>query len=245
MNNAIYGKTTENLINRIDLKLVDNEKDYLICTSKPSNMSHKIFDNNLVPIQKKKVSLKLNKSAYTGMCVLELNKVLMYEFHYDYIKNKYDNKSKLLFPNIDSLMYEIKTEDVYEDFSSDKEMFDFSNYSTKSKYYDGSNKLIIGKMKDKTGVVAIEEFVGLKPKMYSLLVDDNSGHKKVKGVIRNAAATISHNEYKDVLLNNKYLRHSMNRIQSKDDRIETYEINKISLSCFNNKIYIQNNGYDG
>ena len=93
------------------------------------------------------VPLKLNKSAYIGMCILLLNKVLMYEFHYDYIKNKYDNKSKLLFTDTDSLMYEIKTEDVYEDFSSNKEMFDFSNYSTKSKYYDDSNKLVIGKMK--------------------------------------------------------------------------------------------------
>ena len=82
------------------------------------------------------------------MCILELRKVLMYKFHYDYIENKYDNKSKLLFTDTDSLMYEIKTGDVYEDFSSDKEMFDFSNYSTKSKYYDDSNKLVTGKMKD-------------------------------------------------------------------------------------------------
>ena len=70
------------------------------------------------------------------MCILELSKVLMYKFHYDYIKNKYDNKSKLLFTNNDGLMYEIKTEEVYEDFSSNKEIFNFSNYSTKSKYYN-------------------------------------------------------------------------------------------------------------
>ena len=82
------------------------------------------------------------------MCILELRKVLMYKFHYDYIENKYDNKSKLLFTDTDSLMYEIKTGDVYEDFSSDKEMFDFSNNSTKSKYYDDSNKLVTGEMKD-------------------------------------------------------------------------------------------------
>ena len=81
------------------------------------------------------------------MCTLELSKVLMYKFHYYYIKNKYDNKSKLLFTDTDSLMYEIKTEDIYQDFSSDKEMFNFSNYSTKSKY-DYSNKLVIGKIKD-------------------------------------------------------------------------------------------------
>ena len=74
-------------------------------------------------------------------------------------------------------MYGIKTEDVYEDFSNSKEMFDFSNYSTKSKYYDYSNKLVIGKMKDETASVQIEEFVVLKPKIYSYLIDDNNDHK--------------------------------------------------------------------
>ena len=139
------------------------------------------------------------------MSILELSKVLMYKFHYDYIKNKYDNKSKLLFTDTDSLIYEIKTEDVYEDFSCDEEMFDFSNYSTKSKYHDDSNKLVIGKMKDETGGVGIEEFVGLKPKIYSFLVDNND-HKKATDVNKNVVATIGHNEYKDVLLKNKCLR---------------------------------------
>ena len=92
--------------------------------------------------------------------------------------------------------------------------------------------------------VAIEEFVWLKPKMYSYLADGNSQHKKAKGVNRNVVAAIIHNEYKDVLLNKKCLRHSMNRIQSRDHRIGTYEINKISLLCFDDKIYIQNNGCD-
>ena len=127
-------------------------------------------------------------------------------------------------------MCEIKTEDVYKDFNSNKEMFDFSNYLTKSKYYDDSNKLLIGKMKDETGGVAIEKFVGLKTKMYLFLVDDNSEHKKANVVNKNIATRISHNKYKDVLSNNKCIRHTVNRIQSKDHRIGTYEINKISLS---------------
>ena len=97
------------------------------------------------------------------MRILELSKVLMYEFHCDYIKNKYDKNPRLLFTDTNSLMHEIKTEDVYEDFSSYKEMFDISNYSIKSKYYDDLNKLVIGKMKDETAGVAIKEFVGLKP----------------------------------------------------------------------------------
>ena len=123
-------------------------------------------------------------------------------------------------------------------------MFDFSNYSTKSKYFYDSNKLNIGKMKDETAGVTIKEFVGLKSKMYPFLVD-NSERKIAKSVKKNVVATISHNEHKDVFSNNKCIRNSMKKIQSKDHRTGTYEITKISLSCFNDKIYIQNNGYDG
>ena len=107
----------------------------------------------------------------------------------------------------DSLMYEIKTKDVYEAFSKDKEMFYFSNYSTKSKCYDNWNKLVTGKMKDETAGIRIKEFVRLRPKMYALLLE-NSEQKKAKDVSRNLVATISHNEYKDVLLNKKCIRHS-------------------------------------
>ena len=154
----------------------------------------------------------------------------MYKFYYDYIENKYGNNSRLLFTNTDSLMYEIKIEDVYKDFSNDKELFDFSSNSTKSKYYDNLNKSVVGKMKDETAGVSTKEFVRLKPKMYSCLVEDNSEHKKAKGVNKNVVATISHNEYKDVLLGKKCLRYLMNRIQSKAHRIRTYGISKIYLS---------------
>ena len=155
-NNAVYRKTIENVRNRINRKLVNS---CLKCTSKPSHMSHKIFDNNLVVIGQSKLALKFNKPPYNGMCILELSKLLMYEFRYHYIKNKYENKSKLLLTDTDSLMYEIKTEEYYEDFSSNKEMFDISNYSTKSKCYDNSNKLVLGKMKDETGGVAIKNLL--------------------------------------------------------------------------------------
>ena len=130
-------------------------------------MSRKIFGNNLVAIP-----------PSFGMCILELSIVLTYKFHHDYIKDKYGSNSRILFTDTDSLTYDIKTEDVYEDFNNDKEMFDFSNYSTKSKCYDYWNKVVVGKMKDQTAGVAIEEFVGLKGKMYLYLVDDNREHKK-------------------------------------------------------------------
>ena len=130
------------------MKLVSNKKCYLKWTSKTSYMSLKIFDNDLVAICKSKVTLTLNKPSYIRICISELSKVLMYELHFDYIKNKYGNNSELLSTETDSLMHEIQTKDVYENFSNDKEMFDFSNYSTKSKYYYYLNKLVVGKMKD-------------------------------------------------------------------------------------------------
>ena len=133
-------------------------------------------------------------------------------------------------------MFEIKAGNIHEDFSNDKEIFDFSNYSTKTKYYDNSNKLVVGKMKDETARVATEELVGLKPKIYSYLVDDKSWHKKAEGVNKNVVATLSHNEHKDVLLNKKCLRYSINRIESKYHKIGTYDINKIYLPCFDDKI---------
>ena len=97
MNNAVYGKTMENLRNSIDVKLLSNKKDYLKWTSKPSYMPHKIYDNDLVTIRKNEVTLTLNRPAHIEMCILELSKVLMYKFHYDYIKSKYGNNSTLLF----------------------------------------------------------------------------------------------------------------------------------------------------
>ena len=161
----------KNLRNRINVKLVKSEKDYLKCTSKQGYMLHKIFDNNLVAIRKSRLASKLYKHAYTGMCILELNKVWMYKFHYDYIKNKYGNNWRLLFTDTDILMYESKTDNVYEDLSSNKEMFDFRNYSTKSKDYNNSNNLMIEKMKGETAGVAIKEFVGLKPKLHLFWVE--------------------------------------------------------------------------
>ena len=170
------------------------------------------------------------------MCILDLSKVLLYEFQYDHIKNKYVNKSRLLFTDTDSLMYELKTEDIYEDFSKNKEIFDFSNFSDKSKYYDDSNKLVGGKMKYETDGVAIEEFAGLKPKMYSLLVDYSYEHKIAKGVNKNVIARISHSEYK--------LRHSITRIQNKNHRMGTYDFNKISLQFSDDKMHILNHTYN-
>ena len=129
----MYGKTMENLRNRIDARLDAKPKILFKMDIKIKPYVLQIFDNDLVAILNSKVTLTLNKPSYIRMCIFELIKVLMCEFYYDYIKNKYGNNTRLLFTDTDSLVYEIKTEDVYKDFRSDKEMFDFSNYLTKSK----------------------------------------------------------------------------------------------------------------
>ena len=131
-------------------------------------------------MRKSKLALKLNKTACIGMCILELNKLLMCKFHYYYVKNKYETKSELLCTDIDSVMYKIKIENFYKDFQTDKEMFGFSIYSTKSKYYDNSSKMLTSKMKDETACVETKERFELKSKMYLFLVN-NSEHKKAKG----------------------------------------------------------------
>ena len=160
MNNSVFGKTMENLRKRISVKLVDDSKDYVRCISKPSFVSRKIFSKNFVAIHKIKPVLTFNKPVYVGISILDLSKLLMYELHYKYIKSKFD--AKLLFTDTDSLVSEIKTEDNYEDFYQDKNLFDFSDYLLDSKFFDPFNKKVIGKMKDEFKEKIINAFVGLK-----------------------------------------------------------------------------------
>ena len=147
MNNSVFGKTMANLRKRVEFKLVTDEKK-LMKLSKPTFVTSKIFNEKLVAVHKIKEPLTLNRPAYVGMCILDLNsKTLMYDFHYNYIKKKYDDKAKLLFTDTDSLTYEIETEDAYKDFWSDKDKFDNSEYSENSPYFDKFNKKVIGKFK--------------------------------------------------------------------------------------------------
>ena len=126
MINSVYGKTMENLQKRISVQLVTNEKDFLKYTSRPADITHKNFDKNFAAIHEIKQVLMLNKPIYVGFTVLELSKCLIYDFHYNLIKKNFD--AKLLFTDTYSLTYEIKTEDVYEEFFRHKHLSDFSNY---------------------------------------------------------------------------------------------------------------------
>ena len=160
MNNSVFDKTMENLRKRLSVKLINNAKDYVKCISKPSFISQKIFSKNFIAIHKIKTVLIFNKPIYVGFSILDLSKLLMYEFHYKYIKYKFDAKS--LFTDTDSLVYETKTKDVYEDFYQDKNLFDFSDYPLDSKFFDPVNKKVIGKMKDEFKERIVIEFIKVK-----------------------------------------------------------------------------------
>ena len=127
MINCVYGKMTENLRKRVNVKLVNNGRDYVKGVSRPTFVSQKILSRNLVVIHKVKPVLLLNKPIYVGFCVLELSKLFMYDFHYNYFKVNYD--AKLLFTDTDSLVYEIRgVDDVYEKIYADRDLFGLSNY---------------------------------------------------------------------------------------------------------------------
>ena len=160
----------------------------------------------------------------------------MYDFHYSFIKKNFN--AELLFTDTDSLVYEIKSENIYEEFFKWKDLIDFSNYSKDSIFCDDTNKKVIGKMKDEYGRNIIDESIGLKSKMYSIKKTDGSESSTAKGV--NIEAEF--NEFKDVLFNKKNIRHKMKRIQAEKHKIETYEIDKISLSCFDDKRYVLDDG---
>ena len=243
MNNSVFGKTMENIRKRVDVRLVTDEKKLLKMASKPTYVSSKIFNENLVAVHKIKETLTLNRPAYVGMCILDLSKTLMYDFHYNYIKEKYGDKAKLLFTDTDSLTYEIEAEDVYQDFWNDKNRFDSSDYPENSPYFDKTNKKVIGKFKDEACGIPITEFVGLRSKMYSYIKDNNKGGKTAKGIKKNIINnTIKHTDYKNVLLENKQIHHTMKTIRSINHQLGSYDINKVSLSCFDDKRYISNDG---
>ena len=203
MINSVYGKTTENLRKRMNVRLVNNEKDFLKYTSRQTHITHKIFDKKRyqAAIHEIKPVLTLNKPIYVGFTALELSKWLMYDFHYNFIKKHFD--AELLFTDTDSLTYQIKSEDVYDEFFKHKNLFDFNN----SKFLDPTNKKVIGKMKDEKEGKINDEFVGLKSKMYSMKNIDGKESNTAKGV----NIPTEFNEFKATLFNKKIIRYKMRR----------------------------------
>ena len=236
MINSVYGKTMENIGKRINVGIVSNKKDFLKYTSRPTYIAQKIFGEDYAAIHEIKPVLMLNKPIYVEFTVLELSKWLMYDFRYNFIRKNFS--AELLFTDTDSLTYEIKSENINEDFYKQKALFDYSNYSKDSKFFDESNKKVIGKMKAEFGGIIIDESAGLKSKMYAIKKIDGRELNTAKGV----SIATEFNESKDVLINKKIIRHKMKRIQAKKHKIGTYEINKISLSCFDDERFILDDG---
>ena len=247
MNNSVFGKTMENIRNRVNVKLVNTEQKLRKLVSKPNFKSCKIFSENLVSVHMKKTSLTMIKPVYLGMCILDLSKTIMYDFHYNYIKPKYGDKAKLLFTDTDSLMYEIETEDFYKDISGDvKDRFDTSDYPENhpSGIPTGINKKVLGMFKDEAAGKNIKEFVGLRAKLYSYkMYEGGEEIKKCKGIKKQVVeSSISHEDYKTCLRTGKEQLRKQNILRSYDHEVYTEEVNKVALSALDDKRYILNDG---
>ena len=233
MNNVVFGKTMENVCKHRTIKLVNNKKDYLKCVMKPNFKSGMLFDENLMGCEMGKMVLKMNKPVYVGQSILDLSKLVMYEFHYDYMLPKYRKKVSLCYMDTDSFVYEIETEDFYRDIAEDvEERFDTSSYKNNGlrPLPVGKNKKVIGLMKDELGGGIMEEFVALKPKMYSYKVS-NAEFKKCKGVKKCVVkGNIRYKDYKKCLMTGESEYQSQMTFRSRLHRVSTIESKKLALS---------------
>ena len=179
----------------------------------------------------------MNKPVYLGLSVLEISKTLIYEFWYGYIKPKYQDNAKLCYMDTDSVVINIKTEDIHENIADHvKKRFDTSNYEVNRLLPTGKNKKVIGLMKDKLGGKIMTEFTALRPKTYSYLMDDGNSDKKAKGTRKCVIKRILRfNDYKDCLLKNEIKLKLQKRFKSEAHNVYTEKINKTALSSNDDK----------
>ena len=232
MNNAVFGKTMENVRKHRDIKLVTTNKKRKKLVSEPNyhTMNYNSKDLSIIEMNKKRV--KMNKPIYLGLPILEISKILMYEFWYHYMKQKYDNDVKLCYMDTESVVMNIKTEDFYKDIANDVEKrFDMSNYEVDRPLPTGKNKKVIGLMKDELGGRIMTEFITLRPKAYTYLTDDGKEDKKAKGTKKFVIKRmIKFDDYKKCLLNDEVILKSQQRFRSKGHDVYSKNINKIALS---------------
>ena len=244
MNNSVFGKTMENIRKHRDIKLVTSDKKKRSkLVSEPNYHTINLISDDLSIIEVKKTKVKMNKPIYLGLSILEISKILMYEFWYGYMKPKYNDNVRLCYMDTDSFVMHIKTNDFYKDIASDVEnRFDTSNYEVNRPLPTGKNKKIIGLMKDELGGKIIMEFVTLRPKTYSFLTDDGKEDKKGKGtktwVIKKM---IKFNDYKKWLLNDEVMLKPQQRFKSNKHDVYTENINKIALSNNDDKRVVSSN----
>ena len=245
MNNSVFGKTMENLRNRVDIKIVrSNEKDKIRkLVASPLYSRHVIFTNDMVGIDMRKSRLLLNKPVYTGMTILDNSKILMYDFYYNQLKKQYGKKCELLYTDTDSLLLEIETEDVYKDIKANEKHYDTSDYPKEHPLHSTVNKKVLGKMKDECAGTPISDIICLKPKMYSNMKADEKNIRKAKGVKKSVVKKqIKHEQYKKTLFGTQQMWHGMNILRSEGHEIYGMHVNKISLSPFDSKRWIADDG---
>ena len=207
MNNAVFGKTMENVRKHRDIKFLITVKKRSKLVSEPNYHTMNYTSEDLSISEMKITKVKMNKPIYLGLSILVISKLLMYEFWYDYMKPKYGDNEKLCYMDTDSFIMNIKTEDFYKDIVNDVEkMFDTSNYECDRPLPTGKNKKVIGLMKYKLGGRVITEFVALRPKTYSYLIDDCKEDKKAKGTNKCVIKRmIKFDDYKNCLLNGEVI----------------------------------------
>ena len=232
MNNAVFGKTMENIRKHRDIKLVTTDKKRSKLVSEPNYHTINYISEDLSIIEMNKTRVKMNKPIYLRLSILDISKILMHEFWYDYMKPKYGNDVKLCYMDTDSFVMNIKTNDFYKDIANDVEKrFDTSNYGVNRPLPKGKNKKVIGLMKDEFGGKIITEFVTLRPKTYSYLTDDVKEDKKAKGTKKCVIKrVIKFNDYKNCLLKDKVLLTIQQRFTSKNHDEYMENINKKGLS---------------
>ena len=240
MNNAIFGKSMENVLNRSNIKLINNDPEKLLKLIRQPNFQHAYqISDKLCLVESKPIKTVFDKPIYLGACILETSKLHMYQFWYDHLKNKYNDNVKLIYTDTDSLIIHVKTDDIYKDMFEDKNLYDFSEYPINHPNYDITNKKLLGKFKDEMKSLIITEFIGLKPKMYSfnyinkdnIIVNKNT-HKGIKESI-----SLNHDEYKRSLYKEELIYKEFYNLQLNKQNIYLDKINKIALNPFESKRY--------
>ncbi|RLU19246.1 hypothetical protein DMN91_007803 [Ooceraea biroi] len=243
MNNAVFGKTMENVHNHVDVKLLtkwNGPYGAEAMIAKPNFHSCSVFSENLVAIEMRKLEVKFNKPIYVGMCILDVSKVCLYEFHHEYMLPLYREKCKVTYTDTDSLIYHIECEDMYEQMKRDIAQFGTSDYASDNVYgIPLANKKVPGLMKNENNGAIMTEFVGLRAKMYALKVDGKKDTKKAKGVKTNVVArTIAFDDYMQCLKDYIEMTRDQSRITLKLHNVYTVRETKIALSPYDDKRYV-------
>ena len=232
MNNAVFGKTMENIRKHRNIKLVTNRESYLKTVMKPNFKSGVLFGENLMGCETGKIKVVMNKPVYLGQAILDLSKIVMYEFHYDYMKPKYGENLKLCYMDSDTLVYHIKAKDFYADIADDvPKRFDTSGYCSNCLLPVGLNKKFIGLIKDELGGTIMTEFVALRPKLYSYRKLDGAEDKRCKRIKTCVVKKpLIFEDYENCLFNPTDVYRSQLMFRSTKHDVHTIEVNKVAVN---------------